>query len=125
MGGGKGQRVLIVEDHEDTRRVMTKLLTAFGCSVVAAPSIAQALELAGHDKFDLLIADIGLPDGSGVDLMRQIKPLQPDMRAVAVSGFGQPEDLLASRTAGFDAHLVKPINFQRLLQVLEELKRAG
>ena len=125
IGGGEGQRVLLVEDHEDTRRVMTRLLTAFGCSVVAAPNMAQALELAGHDKFDLLIADIGLPDGSGVELMERIKPLQPDIRGVAVSGFGQPEDVKASQDAGFDAHLVKPINFQRLLQVLEQLKLAS
>ena len=63
-------RILLVEDHEDTRLVMTRLLASFGCNVTAAGTVRDALAIAEHERFDLLVSDIGLPDGSGTEVMR-------------------------------------------------------
>jgi CheY-like chemotaxis protein len=113
-------RVLLVEDHEDTRRVMSKLLTTFGCTVFAAGSVAEALKLSATEDIDLLVSDIGLPDGTGADIMRQLKKRGGAIKGVAISGFGQPEDHHKSREAGFDTHLTKPVNFNTLRDVIRQ-----
>jgi signal transduction histidine kinase/CheY-like chemotaxis protein len=110
-------RILLVEDHEDTRMVMTRLLKSFGFTVAAAGSVREALQLAGTTRFDLLLSDIGLPDGSGIDLMRHLKDRQ-GIKGIALSGFGQDDDIRRSREAGFETHLTKPVNFQTLQQVI-------
>jgi PAS domain S-box-containing protein len=114
-------RVLLVEDHEDTRRVLSRLLTTFGCTVFTAGSVAEALKLSDAQDFDLLISDIGLPDGSGADIMRQLKKRGGDIKGVAISGFGQPEDHTRSREAGFNTHLTKPVNFNTLADVIRKM----
>ena len=113
-------RILLVEDHQDTRRVMVKLLKSLGYSVTAATGVRDALRLEEEEPFDVLVSDIGLPDGSGLDIIRQIKRHHA-IKGIAVSGFGQPEDLNRSREAGFLDHLIKPLNFNRLERVLEEI----
>lgn len=117
---GAGKRILLVEDHRDTAQVMVKLLTAFGHEVTSAASVREALDLASKQPFDLLISDIGLPDGSGLDIMRNLRD-RLHIQGVAVSGFGQAEDLRRSREAGFVEHLVKPVNFQMLESVVNRL----
>jgi PAS domain S-box-containing protein len=105
-------RILLVEDHIDTGRVMTRLLKAEGHDVIHVDTVAAALERARTHTFDLFVTDLGLPDGSGYDILAQLRPLP----GIALSGFGMESDLQRSRDAGFCAHLVKPINFPTLLQ---------
>jgi PAS domain S-box-containing protein len=113
-------RVLLVEDHDDTRLVLTKLLTSYGCKVTAAASVKEAVAAAEHDTFDLLLSDIGLPDGSGMDVMKHMAA-RSNIRGIALSGFGQDEDLRRSREAGFATHLTKPVNFQTLRDVIKKI----
>jgi two-component system CheB/CheR fusion protein len=110
------QRILLVEDHDDTRAVMARLLKTLGCHVTAAASVAEAIAASETQAFDLLISDIGLPDGTGLDVMRHMQSRVP--RAIALSGYGQEEDLKRSRDAGFAVHLTKPVNFNMLKAVL-------
>jgi two-component system, chemotaxis family, CheB/CheR fusion protein len=110
-------RILLVEDHEDTRRAMSRLLRMQGHAVTAADTVRAALDLAAREVFDLLISDIGLPDGSGLELMRQLQ----QVRGIALSGFGTEDDLRRSREAGFAYHLTKPVNFRTLEQLIQGL----
>jgi PAS domain S-box-containing protein len=114
-------RVLLVEDHEDTRRVMTRLLRASACTVAGASSVKEALTLAERERFELLVSDIGLPDGTGLEVMKNIRARYP-IRGIAVSGFGQAEDIERSREAGFDVHLTKPIDFPALTRALDAVR---
>jgi PAS domain S-box-containing protein len=118
--GGKPLRILLVEDHEDTRRVMTKLLSVAGYEISAAGSIQSALQLADAAAFDLLISDLGLPDGSGLDLIRQLLARRP-IKAIALSGYGMEDDVLQSEAAGFLAHLTKPVDLRRLEEVIHQI----
>jgi PAS domain S-box-containing protein len=107
------RHVLLVEDHADTLDAARELLTELSCQVVTATSVREALEAARTAPFDLVISDLGLPDGSGVDLMRILRR-RHGLSGIAVSGYGMEEDLRRSLEAGFVDHLVKPITFQRL-----------
>jgi two-component system CheB/CheR fusion protein len=109
----RGLRILLVEDHENTRQVLTRLLTKSGHSIKAAESVQAAMALAEGHEFDLIISDLGLPDGSGLDLMPALKS-RYGLKGIAVSGYGREEDLQNSRRAGFSAHLIKPLNFHDL-----------
>jgi CheY-like chemotaxis protein len=113
-------RILLVEDHADTRNVLSKLLATFGCVVTEAGSVKEALEISNRHRFDLLVSDIGLPDGSGIDVMRHMRQRQ-QVKGIALSGFGQDEDLRRSREAGFETHLTKPVNFQTLREVIRRV----
>jgi signal transduction histidine kinase len=113
------RRILLVDDHPDTRRAMQRLLTKMGHEVRTAYSVQSALDLAKQHSFDLLISDIGLPDGTGVDLIAQIRSIQP-MPGIALSGYGMDEDIRRSKEAGFVDHLTKPINFNRLEQLIAQ-----
>lgn len=117
-------RVLLVEDHADTRQIMKAVLKSFGCTVFLAGSVKQATELAANETFDLLISDFGLPDGSGVDVIQQISQKQP-IKAIALTGFGHDEDLRRSKEAGFSIHLTKPVNIDALQQAIQEAAGAG
>jgi signal transduction histidine kinase len=113
----RGKTILVVEDHEDTRRVLSRALRRRGFGVTAAGSVAAAAEQFTSSPADLIICDIGLPDGSGWDLMDRLRPHGP-VRAIAVSGFGMENDVKKSREVGFLAHLTKPIDFNRLETLL-------
>ncbi|HSK80475.1 MAG TPA: ATP-binding protein, partial [Thermoanaerobaculia bacterium] len=106
-------RLLLVEDHEPTLEVMTALLEAAGHQVKAARDLASGRRLAAAGDFDLLVSDLGLPDGSGLDLMRELHE-RYGLRGIAVSGYGMEEDLRRSRDAGFAEHLVKPVDPAKL-----------
>ncbi len=116
--------VLLVEDHDDTRRVLAHLLGRQGCRVSTAGAVAEALEIARGRRFDVVISDIGLPDASGLELMRQLKDLY-GLRGIALSGYGMEEDLAQSAAAGFEAHLVKPINIAALVKTMRRLLGDG
>jgi len=100
-----------VEDHVDSLETMAKLLRRQGYEVLTAGNVREALETAAKEPLDLLVSDLGLPDGSGLDIMRELK-LQYGLHGIALSGFGTDEDIRRSREAGFDEHLVKPLKFQ-------------
>jgi signal transduction histidine kinase/CheY-like chemotaxis protein len=105
--------ILIVDDHEDTARILERILRNAGYRVSSCGTSAEAGALAGERRFDLVISDIGLPDGSGLDLMRSLRETH-GLSGIALSGFGMDEDLIASKAAGFVAHLTKPVDFERL-----------
>jgi PAS domain S-box-containing protein len=116
----KQLRILLVEDHRDTRHAMSRLLTHFGHQTSVADSMRRALEMMASQRFDLVLCDIGLPDGSGYDVISQAKAKGP-IKAVAITGFGTDEDIRRSKEAGFDFHLIKPVDFQELRTVLEQV----
>ena len=106
-------RILVVDDDRDTRIVMQRLLQTAGYEVITADSCAAALEVAQRQRIDLLIADIGLPERDGIELMTQLHAMYP-MPAIAISGYGMPADKLRGTSAGFAEYLVKPIDFNTL-----------
>ena len=112
-GERKSLRILLVEDHEDTNRSLTQLLRRRGYKVLSAYTIARAMELAATEEFDVLVSDIGLPDGSGVDLIRQLRLVRP-IFGIALTGFGMEEDIRRSHESGFEYHLIKPVDLNRL-----------
>jgi signal transduction histidine kinase/CheY-like chemotaxis protein len=106
-------RILLVEDHEPTRVALSRLLVRRNHSVEGAGSVAEARSLARSDKFDLVISDIGLPDGNGYELMTALRSEQR-LRGVALTGFGTDHDIARSQAAGFLTHLTKPIRVDQL-----------
>src|SRR5437763_141963 len=116
-------RILLVDDHTDTVITLGALLRNLGYDVACAETVKQALELAKESRFDLLVSAIGLPDGSGHDLMRQIRARQ-SIAGIALSGFGMEDDLEKSRAVGFTDHLIKPVNVDRLQATLREIARS-
>jgi CheY-like chemotaxis protein len=117
---GNHRRILLVEDHPDTLKTMARLLKTCKYDVQTAGSVAEAISQLQSGQFDLLISDLGLPDGSGYDVMRYVRDHHP-MRAIALSGFGMPEDIKKSLEAGFLEHITKPINFERLQKAINEV----
>jgi len=114
------RRILVVDDHDDTLRSMTLLLTRLGYDVLAAENMTDALRIAEEEQFDILLSDIGLPDGSGLELLKRIR-LVRDVPALALSGFGMDEDVERSRDAGFSDHLTKPVSIDRLQAAITQL----
>lgn len=111
------QKILLVEDHEPTRRALAALLQRRRFKVFTSASVAEARALAEHNKFDLLISDIGLPDGTGFELMAEMKD-RHGMQGIALTGYGMEEDIDRSREAGFVVHLTKPVVVQSLEKAL-------
>jgi PAS domain S-box-containing protein len=108
----KAIHVLLVEDNLDTLRVLSRLLRRAGFHVSTADTLTAALSLAAQEQFDVVVSDIGLPDGSGLDLMRRIRETHgANVAGIALSGYGMDEDLARSFDAGFISHLIKPIDF--------------
>lgn len=116
-------RVLLVEDNAYTSSAMAELLEALGHRVNVAATVNAAIALAREQTFDMLISDIGLPDGSGLDVMREWSERQPGVPGVAVTGYGMDEDVRRCLDAGFADHLTKPVNVDRLENVLRVIAR--
>ena len=115
-------RILLVDDHVDTARPMQLFLQASGYQVTTAESVEAALQRAAQEEFDLLVSDIGLPDGSGEDLLRQLREQGHNPAGIALSGRGMQEDIERSRDAGFQVHLIKPVSPQQLEATIDELR---
>jgi signal transduction histidine kinase/CheY-like chemotaxis protein len=111
---GPSLRILLVEDHDDTSRVLARLLRNAGHAVEQADTAASAFETFRNSTFDLIISDLGLPGENGTSLMRRLRALQPSLPGICLSGYGMEEDLRACREAGFAEHLTKPVDVQRL-----------
>ena len=114
------RKLLIIEDHETTRQVLQRLLTSKGHQVTTAGSKQEALAIHRTEHFDAVISDLGLPDGSGLDLMRELQRQRP-VPGIALSGYGMDDDLQRSQEAGFFAHLVKPVKLDQLVQLLTQI----
>jgi DNA-binding response OmpR family regulator len=99
--------ILLVEDHADTRETLSRYLNSKGYEVLTAASIAEAFTVASTMRFDVLVSDIGLPDGSGIELLMDLKR-RSNFLAIAISGFFQPENEEEYYRAGFDRALRKP-----------------
>ena len=108
--------VLLVEDNADSANAIAELLRVHGYDVKVADSVEQALQFA--DQADVVVSDIALPDGTGHDLMQQIRARRP-IRGIALSGYGSHDDMRRSSDAGFERHLVKPVDPQLLLDAIE------
>lgn len=117
---GEKRCILIVDDHDDTLRSMKLLLWRLGYEVLAAENMSEALRIAEERHFDILLSDIGLPDGSGLELLKRIRATR-DVPALALSGFGMDEDIERSRDAGFSDHLTKPVSIDRLQAAIAQL----
>jgi signal transduction histidine kinase len=117
---GTGHRVLLVDDHHDTCLGMRRLLDRRGYRVSIAHSVAEALAHARENSFDLLISDLGLPDGTGFDLMEELRR-QGGPPGIALSGYGMEGDVAKSREAGFSEHLIKPVAIDRLEAAMRHL----
>jgi CheY-like chemotaxis protein len=110
-------QILVVEDHGDTRRVLTGLLGHFGHSISAADNVESALAFVRAKHFDAIVSDLALPDGSGYDVIREAKRCQ-QLTGVALTANAEDDDIACGRDAGFDYHLTKPIDFAQLRDVL-------
>jgi PAS domain S-box-containing protein len=117
-------RILLVEDHADTAAVLVRMLRRTGYEVMHAPSIEAALKTADTEMsgagLDLVISDLSLPDGSGLDLMKSLSA-NYRLRGIALSGFGMDSDREQSAAAGFTRHLTKPIDIAILRRTIAEL----
>lgn len=113
--------ILLVEDHVATAEILSRLLRRSGHEVVVAGSVAAAVELARGRTLGLLICDIGLPDGTGHDLLRALRGGGQSAPAIALSGYGMAGDIAASKAAGFAEHLTKPVDFPVLEQAIGRL----
>ena len=111
-------RILLVEDHGVSANMLRLVLAADGHEVAMAGDLATAMDLADRQAFDLLISDLGLPDGSGHDLMRRLRQRGHTLPGIALSGYGQEEDIQRSREAGFAAHLTKPASRELLVEAI-------
>jgi signal transduction histidine kinase/ActR/RegA family two-component response regulator len=112
-------RILLVEDHEDTNRSLTNLLRRRGYHVQSALNLESALNLSANEEFDVLISDLALPDGTGIDLMQKLVSNRPIV-GIALTGFGMEEDIRKSKAAGFQHHLVKPIDLNKLDSLIQQ-----
>jgi len=115
--------ILLVEDNKATAFAMLKVLSS-GLQqkmVKHATTVKEALQMVSSNKFDLVISDLGLPDGDGLQLMRELKIKQPELVGVALTGYGTEEDVQKSLEAGFVVHLTKPIKVAQLVETLERI----
>ncbi|MEI6351560.1 MAG: ATP-binding protein [Verrucomicrobiota bacterium] len=113
-------RILLVEDDKDTGALLRKILERRGYQVDMANSMQSAIDLAERATYDLLISDIGLPDGSGHEVMRRLREIR-FIPGIAMSGFGAHEDICRSYEAGFAEHLIKPLNISKLEEAIKAL----
>jgi CheY-like chemotaxis protein len=115
-------RILLVEDDVSSRTALARLLTRRNYEVVCAGSGAEALAAAAQQKFSFVISDIGLPEQDGYSLMKQLRQ-RHGLKGIALTGYGTRDDIASSETAGFVAHLTKPVSISTLERAIEELKQ--
>ena len=124
-----GLRILVIEDDEDTREVLTLGLTLYGASVTAVSSASTALVALESERPDVILSDIGLPDEDGLQLMRKVRRLPPSrggrVPAVAVTAFTLCDDAEEATRAGFQRHFRKPVETAALFSALADLGRDG
>ena len=113
--------VLVVEDHADSAKALARLLKVLGYSVDVAMGYAEGKQKVDQLPFDLLISDLTLRDGNGLDLIRHLRSNKSPIKAIALTGANTPRDQQICKDAGFDAHVAKPVDFVHLKQQIESL----
>jgi len=124
---GSGARILVVDDNEDAADMLALALRLAGCEVHVAHDGPHALRIGAAHRFDVALLDIGLPVMDGYELARHLRNL-PNLRntqLVAVTGYGQESDRSRALAAGFQEHLVKPVDLDALVTVVNRLPRDG
>ncbi len=119
LNDATGLRIFVVENHADTREFLTYLLRDLGHTVLVADTMSRALRDVPAANCDVLISDIGLPDGDGWELLARLELPRP-IYAIAMSGYGMTSDRIRSKAAGFRHHLVKPMGLEQLEAILGE-----
>jgi signal transduction histidine kinase len=112
-----GLRILLVEDHQPTRDALVPLLVRRKHTVTSAGTVQEARQKASTGQFDLVLSDIGLPDGDGYELMSELRE-RYGLRGVAMTGYGTEQDVAKARESGFVSHLTKPVRMESLEQAL-------
>ena len=112
------RQIIVIENHEDTLTYLSRYLEQKGHSVFSARTQAAALDYLKETRVDILISDIGLPDGW--ELLKRVADFQSLPLCIAMSGYGSPDDLEKSRAAGYQHHLVKPFIPQDLDAILDQ-----
>ena len=120
LAGNRPVRILFVEDHADTLDIMSRLLMLCGHEVVAASTYKEALNLGQQQKFDILISDLGLNEGTGYELMSRLRAVS-SVKGIALSGYGMKADIDRSLAAGFSAHLTKPCDINALNATIQNV----
>jgi CheY-like chemotaxis protein len=113
--------LLLIEDHPDTAKVFAQVLLRQGHHVEVAGSCAEAAKIFRQNYFDVVLCDIGLPDGDGCDLIRDLLRVRK-VKAIAISGYAMREDKQRCKDAGFVAHLTKPVELNAIFKVLEDVE---
>jgi CheY-like chemotaxis protein len=119
------RRVLIVEDHDDARESLRLMLELAGHDVETAGDGPSGLETLLSYRPDVALIDVGLPGIDGYDVARRARPLVPETFLVALTGYGQADDQRKARDAGFDVHITKPVDPDRLERLLHTLTKVG
>ena len=124
-GPGRSGRLLLVDDHDATLTAMRRVLERQGYQVRTARSVAEAAQVAHDHPLDVLISDIGLPDGDGYSLMSGLRARHPALQGIALSGYGAKADVMKAGEAGFAEHVTKPVEIGALIRALEKVTRGG
>ena len=116
---------LILDDSEDTIRMLQELLKTGGAKVMTASNGAEALRLALENEFDVILSDISMPEMDGFEFLQRLRKIdgRQDVPVIAITGFGRNDDIARIRAAGFYSHLIKPLNLQALTEVLQQLAK--
>ncbi len=117
-------RVLLVEDDDDNRELMTEVLVAAGCDVVSAASGQEGLARLAGGAVDVLVTDVGMPGMGGLDLARAAKASAPGVRVVVVTGWAERDDIASARGKHVDAVLIKPVDPDALAQTVTDVARS-
>lgn len=115
------RRILFTDDNQDTRVLMTFILEQSAYAVETAATISETLGLAERSNFDLFILDSRLPDGSGIDLCKQIRTFDQRTPILFYSGSGYEKDKNLALSSGAQAYLIKPVDIPLFLQAVSEL----
>lgn len=118
--GSTACRILLVEDHVDTARILTSLMRRRGFNVVHAKNVAEAINHFESDIVDIVVSDLGLPDGNGADLIKRLRALRP-VPSIVLSGYGEDDARAGSLAAGAQEHLTKPVMWSHFEQALDRV----
>jgi CheY-like chemotaxis protein/anti-sigma regulatory factor (Ser/Thr protein kinase) len=123
----EGLRVLVVDDDDDARVLLTSILEGYGCRVRSASNVTEALDLFAKKTPDVLISDVAMPGGDGYELIRRVRAFSReeggDVPAAAITAYARPEDRSRLLNAGFSIHLPKPVDPAEVLAVVSTLTR--
>ena len=119
---GRPTTILLVEDNPDSLRALAMSLSLLGYEVRPANSLRTALAAAAHEGYDLIVSDLELGDGTGLDLLNSLGPGR-SVPAIALTGYGSEEDRKMCLEAGFEMHIVKPVQTRQLSEAIRSVMR--